>query len=445
MNASDATQDAPSPWRQLGQTFRALKSYNFRLFISGQLVSLIGTWMQQIALSWMIYRLTHSALLLGVVAFLEQGPGFVMAPFAGLLADRFNRRNLLMLTQSLAMLQAFVMAYLALTHQIQEWHILALSVVIGVISGLDIPVRQSLVMDLLDNPGDISNAVSLNSSVFNGARLIGPAIAGFAISTVGEGWCFLMNALSYVGVLAALAAMRLSFQNPPEAPASYLDSLKEGFSYVYNHPPMKAILLLVALNSLVGLPYSVLVPVYAKDILHGNAQTLGLLMGAAGAGALSGAVYLASRPSVLGLGRLIPLAVSFFGLALLGFSQARTLIAAIVCLYCLGIGMMLHLASSNILLQTLAENNKRGRVMSLYTMAFIGMSPMGSLLIGWLSTVIGMQATLTSGGLLCLMGALWFSSRLAKIRDYVRPYYIEKGILPMPVTATQTVEKPSLD
>jgi MFS family permease len=399
------------------------------LFIGGQLISLAGTWIQQLAMSWLVYRLTHSGFLLGMVAFLNQGPGLLIAPFAGLLADRYDRRKLLMLTQSLAMIQAFILAYLTLSGQIQQWHILTLSAFLGVVTGLDIPIRQSMVLDLLDKPEALSNAISLNSSVFNGSRLIGPTIAGFAISTVGEGWCFLLNGLSYLAVIGALSAINIHRESSTDLSVSYWESMKEGWMYVYRHPPMRSILVLIALISLVGLPYSVLVPIYAKDILHGNAQTLGLLMGAVGAGALSGAVYLASRPDVLGLGRLIPAAVGGFGLTLLVFSQIRTLWAAMICLYCLGLGMMLHLASSNILLQTLVDKKKRGRVMSLYTMAYIGMYPLGSLCMGWLSGKIGFPATLISGGCLTLAGVCWYLWQYPTMRAHLEPFYLEKGIL----------------
>jgi MFS family permease len=427
----DAVSGSPGKGlsQKLQHTFRALESRNFRLFISGQLISLAGTWMQQIALSWLVYRLTHSPLQLGLVAFLAQAPGVLIAPFAGLLADRYNRRNLLLMTQGLAMIQASLLAVLSLTGHIQQWQILCLSGFLGIITGLDIPIRQALVLDLLEKPDHLSNAISLNSSVFNGARLVGPAIAGFAISSVGESWCFVLNALSFVAVLGALSAMKIRREVPVDNPASYLESLREGLAYVYRHPPMKAILLMIALVSLVGLPYSVLMPMYAKDVLHGNAQTLGLLMGAAGMGALTGAVYLASRPNVLGLGKLIPTAVMSFGLTLLFFSQVRTLGLAMVCLYLLGLGMMLHLASSNILLQTITDEKKRGRVMSLYTMAYIGMYPIGSLLVGWLSTHIGLTFTLIIGGCLTLTGAGWFISQYPKIRSYLKPVYLEKGIL----------------
>ncbi len=386
-------------------TFRALRSRNYRLFISGQVVSLAGTWIQQVAISWLVYRLTHSVWLLGVVAFLNQAPGILIAPMAGLMADRYDRRRLLMGTQSLAMIQALILAILTLSGWIQPWHIMLLAAFTGVITGLDIPIRQSLVLDLLDKPEDLSNAISLNSSVFNGSRLIGPALAGLLISRVGEGVCFLLNAVSFCAVIAALGAIHIRREKPSEAPLGYWQSLKEGIDYVYQHPPMKAILGLVALTSLVGLPYSVLIPVYAKDILLGNVQTLGWLMGAVGAGAFTGAMYLASHKAVEELLKLLPFAVLGFGLMLLLFSGVSSLWLALGCLYLLGLGMMLLFASSNILLQTLADPKKRGRVMSLYTLAYIGMYPIGSLCVGWMGTHWGVPRTLQLGGLLTLIGA----------------------------------------
>ncbi|WP_303674270.1 MFS transporter [Vampirovibrio chlorellavorus] len=386
-------------------TFRALRSRNYRLFIGGQLVSLAGTWMQQVAISWLVYRLTHSVWLLGMVAFLNQAPGVLIAPVAGLMADRYDRRRLLMATQSLALIQALILAILTLGGWVQPWHIMVLAAFTGVITGLDIPIRQSLVLDLLDRPEDLSNAISLNSSVFNGSRLVGPALAGLLISRVGEGMCFLLNALSFCAVLAALAAIRIQREQTFERPMGYWQSLQEGLQYVYQHPPMKAILGLVGLTSLVGLPYSVLIPVYAKDILQGNVQTLGWLMGAVGAGALTGAIYLASHKAVERLLKLLPFAVLGFGLIMLLFSGVRSLWLAMACLYLLGLGMMLLFASSNILLQTLADPKKRGRVMSLYTLAYIGMYPIGSLGVGWMGAHWGVSRTLQLGGMLTIMGA----------------------------------------
>lgn len=409
--------------------FRALYSRNFRLFISGQLVSLIGTWMQQIAMSWLVYRLTHSVYLLGLVAFLSQGPGFVIAPFAGILADRFNRHKILILTQAFSMAQALALAYLSLSGQIQVWHVLYLSVFMGIVTGVDIPVRQAFVVDMLDKPEYLSNAVSLNSSVFNGTRLIGPAIAGIAIASVGEGWCFFLNGISYIAVILALLSMRLKPHEHVEHQGGYLANIREGFAYAYRFPPMRSILLLIALVSLVGLPYSVLMPVFARDVLHGNSQTLGYLMGAVGTGALTGATYLAARPSVLGLGKLIPIAAALFGCALIGFSFSHTLWACLILLYFVGLGMMMQLASSNILLQTLADDHMRGRVMSLYTMAFLGMTPFGSLLVGFCANHLGVGLTLLGGGLICIVGAAMFASQLSGMRQAIRPVYVRKGII----------------
>lgn len=404
-------------------TFRALRSRNYRLFISGQVVSLAGTWIQQVAISWLVYRLTHSVWLLGMVAFLNQAPGVLIAPVAGLMADRYDRRRLLMATQSLAMIQALILAVLTLGGWIQPWHIMVLAAFTGVITGLDIPIRQSLVLDLLDQPEDLSNAISLNSSVFNGSRLVGPALAGLLISRVGEGVCFLLNALSFCAVLAALAAIQIRREQPIEVPMGYWQSLQEGLQYVYQHPPMKAILGLVALTSLVGLPYSVLIPVYAKDILQGNVQTLGWLMGAVGAGALTGAIYLASHKAVERLLKLLPFAVFGFGLIMLLFSGVRSLWLAMACLYLLGLGMMLLFASSNILLQTLADPKKRGRVMSLYTLAYIGMYPIGSLGVGWMGTHWGVSRTLQLGGILTILGAacyFWAYPHIARAHQRLK-------------------------
>ncbi len=422
--------ETEAPLTGLRHLFRALYSRNFRLFISGQLVSLIGTWMQQMAMSWLVYRLTHSALLLGMVAFLSQGPGFVIAPFAGIMADRFNRHKILILTQALSMAQALALAYLSFSGHIQVWQVLYLSVFMGIVTGVDIPVRQAFVVDMLDKPEYLSNAVSLNSSVFNGTRLIGPAIAGIAIASVGEGWCFLLNGLSYIAVILALLSMRLKPHYRAEHQNGYLASIRKGFAYAYRFPPMRAILLLIALVSLVGLPYSVLMPVFARDVLHGDAQTLGYLMGAVGTGALTGAVYLAARPSVLGLGRLIPIAAGVFGSALICFSFSRSLWLSLVLLFFLGLGMMVQLASSNIMLQTLADDAMRGRVMSLYTMAFLGMTPFGSLLVGSCANHIGVGHTLLLGGAICIVGAGVFAVRLPGMRQAIRPVYVQKGILP---------------
>ena len=412
--------------------FRALHSRNFRLFWFGQMISLLGTWIQQTAMSWLLYKLTHSAWLLGVIAFLSQAPGFFIAPFGGIFADRFNRHRILMVTQTLAMLQAFLVAYLTLSGQIQVVHLMWLGVLLGVVTGLETPVRQSFVLDLLDRPEDLSNAISLHSSVLNGARLVGPAIAGLAMKTIGEGWCFLLNGISYIAVLIALGCMKLQIKELPTEQTGYLKSIREGFSYAYHFEPIRLLLFMVSLLSLVGLPYTVIMPVYARDILHGGPETLGYLLGATGAGALTGALCLAARPSVVGLSRLIPGAATLFGLGLLLFSLSTVLWISYLLLFLVGLGMISLLASCNILLQTLSDDDKRGRVMSLYTMAFLGMTPFGSLLIGFLSAHIGVSTTLRLSGSIAILAGLFFASRLSSLRAIIRPIYIQKGILPAP-------------
>lgn len=372
--------------------------------------------MQQMAMSWLVYRLTGSPMLLGLVAFLGQGPGFWVAPFAGMMADRYVRRKLMLLTQTLCMIQALALGWLTLSGHITAWQLLYLSAFLGIITGIDTPVRQAFVKDMLERTDDLGNAISLNSSVFNGARLIGPAIAGLTVASIGEGWCFLLNGLSYIAVLAALLSMRLSSQ-PPKPKVGYLHSLREGFSYAWRSSPIRAILLLVGLISLVGLPYSVLIPVYAHKILKGGPETAGYLMGAAGAGAFTGALYLASRTGTPGLTRIIPLAAGLFGLGLIGFSFSQVLPLSLALMFLVGLGMMLQLASSNILLQTLSDEDKRGRVMSIYSMSFLGISPLGSLILGQMATRVGLSWTLLAGGICCLLGAGIFAASLNHLQS----------------------------
>jgi MFS family permease len=420
------------------QTLRALRHKNYRLFFGGQSLSLIGTWMQQVALGWLVYRLTDSAFLLGLVGFSSQIPTFILASFAGVLADRYNKHKIIIATQTLAMLQAFILAFLTLTGTIQIWQILLLSLFSGLINAFDMPTRQSFVIEMVDDRNDLPNAIALNSSMFNAARLIGPTLAGFLITALGEGLCFLINAISYIAVIAALSLMNISPKVNNQKKEKVLEGMKEGIRYAYNFKPIRALLLLIALVSLTGMPYAVLMPVFAKDILQGNAHTLGFLFGAVGCGALIGAIYLASRKSVLGLGRWIAIATSVFSLGLLFFSFSRNIYLSVGLMLFTGFGMMMQMASTNTLLQTLVDDDKRGRVMSLYVMAFMGTAPFGSFMAGTLASTIGAPLTVLSSGIICLTGAFIFYRNLPSLRKHIRPIYIQKGILPEVSTGLQS-------
>ncbi|MFH1079764.1 MAG: MFS transporter [Pseudomonadota bacterium] len=416
----------------LGLVFRTLRYRNYRLFFAGQCISLIGTWMQQIAVSWLVYRLTHSVFLLGVVGFAGQFPTFLFSPFAGVLSDRWNRQRILVLTQSLSMLQAFTLAILVLTGVIDVWHILSLSLLIGCVNALDIPTRQSFVRYMIDDQKDLGNAIALNSAMFNAARFLGPSLAGILIALVGEGVCFLLNAMSYVAVIAALLSINILQVTPEKKKTNLLHDLQEGFHYAYGSKPIRFILLLLALTSFMGVPYAVLMPAFARDILHGGSRTLGFLMSAAGAGALVGAIYLAARKSVLGLGRIIPLAAGIFGVGLIFFSLSRIVWCSLLLMFVIGFGVMVQVASSNTLLQTIVDDDKRGRIMSFFAVSFIGMAPLGSLMAGTLAGLIGITNTIMIGGVCCVVGAILFSRKLSLLRSIVRPIYVEKGIIGPP-------------
>ncbi|HXF47953.1 MAG TPA: MFS transporter [Verrucomicrobiae bacterium] len=409
---------------------RGLGYRNYRLFFAGQGISLIGTWMQQTAMTWLVYRLTDSAFMLGVVGFSNQIPAFILTPFGGVLADRANRHRVLLVTQILSMLQALTLALLVLTENIQVWHIIALGIFIGSINAFDIPTRQAFLLDMIENRQDLGNAIALNSSMFNAARLIGPSIAGVVIALAGEGVCFLLNALSFLAVLAALLAMRLQPQKMAGQQTNSLHGLREGLRYAFTFTPIRSVLFLVALASVMGIPYSTLMPVFARDILHGGSHTQGFLMSAVGLGALSGALFLASRKNVRGLGKIIALSAGLFGAGIVIFSFSKILWLSLFAMVLTGFGMMVQMASSNTVLQTLADDDKRGRVISLYATAFMGMMPFGSLLAGSLAGQIGAPSTLLIGGLCCILGALLFARHLPSWRQMVRPVYAKKGIIP---------------
>jgi MFS family permease len=418
----------------ISRAWRALRHRNFRLFFGGQTVSLIGTWMTRLATSWLVYRLTGSAILLGVVGFAGQIPTFLLAPFAGVWIDRLNRRNVLLFTQILAMLQSLALAVLTLTRHINIHEIIWLSAFQGAINAFDMPGRQTFLVEMVEDKRDLGNAIAMNSSMVNLARLVGPSLAGAVIALSGEGYCFLIDGLSYLAVIASLIAMRLKPAVIKRTSDSIITQLKEGWSYVSDFVPIRTILLLFALVSLMGWPFTVLMPIFAGTILHGGPHTLGFLMGAVGIGALISAISLAVRRTVLGLGKMIPISTAAFGLGLIIFGTSRLLWLSLLMMFVCGFGMMQQMAASNTIIQTIVEESKRGRVMSFYTVAFVGMASFGSLLAGALAHAIGAQRTVMLSGAFCLAGAAWFATRLRDIRKYLRPIYSSLGILP-PVNA----------
>ncbi len=422
-----ADKKSTSGWKF---AIRALRHRNYLLFFSGQTVSLIGTWMTRIATAWLVYRLTHSAFLLGLVGFSGQIPVFLLGPFAGVWVDRWNRHRVLVVTQTLSMVQSFALAALALSHRITVTDIILLSLFQGAINAFDMPARQAFVIQMVEEREDLSNAIALNSSMVNASRLLGPSIAGAVIAVAGEGYCFLIDGFSYLAVIASLLAMVITRKQEIKPRQRVWQELSEGWRYVADFAPIRSILLLLGLVGLVGMPYTVLMPLFAGQVLHGGAHTLGFLMGASGIGALISAGWLAARKSVLGLGRVIPAMACTFGGALIAFSFSRLLWLSLLLMVVTGFGMMQQMAASNTVLQTIAEDDKRGRVMSFYSIAFQGMAPFGSLFAGMIASRIGAPFTLAIGGLCCVAGGLWFIGKLPQIRALVRPIYGKLGILP---------------
>ncbi len=419
---------------RLNSILRALESRNYRLFFMGQGLSLIGSWMTQTATIWLVYRLTDSAFWLGVVGFALQAPNFFITPFAGVFVDRWNRHRTLVITQVLAMIQSLALALLAFTGVVQLWHIIALSVFQGVINAFDMPTRQTFVVDIVEKKENLGNAIALNSSLFSGARLIGPAIAGLVIAATNTGVCFLIDGVSYIAVIAGLLAMKLPASAEVAIAGDHRvwQKLKEGFAYAFGFPPIRSILLLIALVSFMGMPYTVLAPIFATEILRGGAETLGFLMAASGLGALIAAVYLSSRSTVLGLGKIIAAAPALFGISLIIFAFSHVLWVSLIAMLFVGGSLILQSTSSNTLLQTIVDEDKRGRVMSLYTVAFISMVTFGNLLAGAVATRIGAPNTLAIGGVACIIGSLLFVRQLPILRQSVRPIYQRIGILKTP-------------
>jgi MFS family permease len=436
--ATSAHSSADRAATGLAFMLRALDHRNYRLFFSGQSVSMIGTWMTRIATSWLVYRLTNSALLLGVVGFAGQIPSFLLAPFAGVMVDRWNRHRLLVATQVMAMAQSLAMAVLTLTGVVKIWHVIALSAFQGVINAFDMPARQAFVVEMVDRREDLSNAIALNSSMVNAARLLGPSIAGVIIAAVGEGWCFMLDGVSYLAVIASLLLMKLNRAvAEPIEEENLFRQFREGWNYVVRFMPIRNMLLLLSLVSLLGMPYTVLMPVFATEILGGGPYTLGWLMAASGVGALMGAMYLAARKTVLGLGKLIPVMAAAFGAGLIAFSFSRSLWLSLLLMVVTGLGFMVQMAVSNTLLQTIVEEDKRGRVMSFYTAAVMGTTPFGSLLAGVAAAKIGAPYTLLISGIGCIAGALWFARTLPALRHEIRPIYVKMGILPQVASGLQ--------
>jgi len=415
--------------RERPRLTRALASRNYRLFFSGQSVSLVGTWITRVATSWLVYRLTGSVLLLGVVGFAGQIPTLVLAPFAGVLVDRWDRHRILVVTQALSLAQSAALAVLTLSGVITVPHVLLLQLAQGVINAFDTPARQAFVSEMVEDRADLPNAIALNSSMVNGSRIIGPSIGGLVIGAVGEGWCFALDALSYVAVIASLLAMRLVPRPRPRRDTRLREELAAGFHYVTRFVPVRSALVLLSLVSVAGMPYTVLMPAISTNVLHGGPHTLGFLMTASGAGALGGALYLASRRSVLGLGRAMAVASTTFGVALAAFSLSRSLWLSLLLLPLVGAGMMITMAATNTIIQTVVSEELRGRVMAFYTMAFLGTAPIGSLIAGFVADRLGPQRAILLGGLSCIVAGVWFSLRLPRLRELVRPIYVERGIL----------------
>jgi MFS family permease len=442
-----STEDLSVARGKTGATvLRALAHRDFRLFFWGQLISLIGTWMQTVAQAWLVYRLTDSSFLLGLVGFAGQIPVFLLSPAGGSLADARSRHRIIIATQTIALVLALVLAGLTLTGRVQLWHIFALASLLGVVNAFDIPARQSFLVQLVGR-NDLMNAIALNSSMFNGARIVGPAIAGMLVAAIGEGWCFLLNGVSYLAVLAGLLMMHPKPQ--PERPTgeSPLGRIVEGFTFVARTAPIRALLLLLGLVSLTGMPYVVLMPIFADEILHAGARGLGVLMGASGLGALLGALTLATRREVRGLGRWVVWASASFGIGLIAFTFSRDFWLSVALLVPVGFAQIVQTAASNTLIQAMVPDTLRGRVMSVYSMMFMGMAPFGALLAGLLASRFGAPAAVAVGGVACMAGALAFGLSLPALRPIGRQLIISQELAAGDPTvaateATASVSKP---
>jgi MFS family permease len=419
---------APAGPGRAAAAFRALRHRNFQLFFSGQIISLVGTWMQTVAQSWLVYRLTGSSVLLGLLGFVGQIPILLLSPPAGLVADRWKRRSVVIATQTASMLLAFILAALTMTNRIKVWEIIVLATLLGVVNAFDVPARQSFLIEMVGRE-DLLNAIALNSSMFNGARVAGPAIAGVLVALIGEGWCFLLNGISYLAVIAGLFLMRIDNLKPVHDGGAPLEKLREGFRFARHTRPIRALLVLVAVVSLLALPFSVLMPIFAVQILHGGASAYGTLMGAVGVGAMFGALALAVRQQLRGLGNVVAYAATGLGISLVLFSFSHWYWISFVILVASGFTMMMQFTATNTLIQAMVPDQLRGRVMSLYSMMFLGMTPIGSLLDGYVANYIGAPATVAIGGLVSCLGGLAFARKWPSMRGPARELVAAQGMM----------------
>ena len=419
MSEKSTTVAAAPRQSKFQDTIRSLKHRNFQLFFSGQIISLVGTWMDMVAEAWLVYRLTGSSLLLGTVTFAGQLPVLLISPFAGLVADRLNRRKIVIATQFASMIIAGILAGLTLSKRVTVEQVIILAALMGIVNAFDIPARQSFLVEMVGRE-DLMNAIALNSSMFNAARIIGPSIAGILVASFGEGWCFFANSVSYIAVIAGLLLMKVPPRPRAAESVSPFEHIAEGFRFVRHAGPIRALLLLVGLVSLVAMPYAVLMPVFAAKILHGNARTLGILMTSAGLGALIGALMLASRRGVKGLSRIVSIACAAFGLTLILFSFSHWWILSALLLIPVGFSVMTQMGSTNTLIQSMVPDRLRGRTMAVYSMMFLGVAPFGALLSGWSADRIGAPHTLALGGVIAILGAIAFARHLPKIRIEAR-------------------------
>jgi len=409
----------------------AFKSRNYRLFFAGQGLSLVGSWMTQVAAIWLVYKLSTSPWLLGIVGFASQIPSVVFLPIAGVFVERWNRHRVIITTQVLSMIQSLTLAILTLTGVINIWHLILLSLFQGTVGAFDAPARQAFISEIVEKREDLGNAIALNSAMFNGARLIGPGIAGIVVATVGAGYCFLIDGLSYIAVIVALLAMTLKPHTVAfKSSGNSWERLKEGFVYTFGFPPIRAIILLLALISFMGMQYTILAPIFATKILKGGPETLGFLMAGSAVGALLGAAYLSVRKSIVGLGKVIAYSPAFMGVGLIAFGLSRVLWFSLLMMVVIGLGFILQFASSNTFLQTIVEDDKRARVLSIYTLAFFGVIPFGNLFAGGLASYIGAPNTVIISGVFCILGSLIFARQLPKLKPFVQPIYAKMGILP---------------